>query len=83
MKTENGFAVRIYICQKIDPDGRPGAVIAAKLVHSAVQSIAEKNRPSMILTVRADKSDEPQHPGGADGVSRSERNRHERVPVKA
>jgi hypothetical protein len=66
MTTERRFAPRIYIVQKIDPDGRPSAVIAAKLVQAVVQSIAEKNRPCMILTVRADKSDEPQHPGGAE-----------------
>jgi hypothetical protein len=50
-----GFSVRVYIVQRVAPDGRPDAILAVKLTMAAAQAVAKAKSPCVILSAYADK----------------------------
>lgn len=50
------FDTKVYIVQKYDREGRPGDVIAAKLVFSVAHNIAKTHAPAKVLFGLADKT---------------------------
>ena len=53
------YEVKTYVVQKVDGDGRLGAVIAVKLTWSAAHAIAKRQAPAKVLFAVADKDESP------------------------
>ncbi|QIG66821.1 hypothetical protein EVB27_152 [Rhizobium phage RHph_TM16] len=49
------FETKVYIIQKYDRQGNPGAVIDAKLTLAVAQEIAKNNAPAKVIGIIADK----------------------------
>ena len=57
------FAVKVYVVQKADRQGRlHGDVLAVKLTHAAAHRIARDNAPAKVTCVLADKTGFPNGP---------------------
>jgi hypothetical protein len=52
------FAVKVYVVQKADRQGRlHGDVLAVKLTHAAAHTVAKQNAPAKVTCVLADKTE--------------------------
>lgn len=50
------YTTKVYIVQQCDREGRDGAIIAVKLIHSAARQLARDYAPAKVITAIADKT---------------------------
>jgi len=53
------FEVKSYVVQKVDAEGRHGAVLAVKLTWAAAHAIAKRFAPAKVIFAIADKDETP------------------------
>ncbi|QIG76987.1 hypothetical protein EVC30_159 [Rhizobium phage RHph_Y1_11] len=50
------YETKIYLAQKYDRAGNPGAIVGVKLTFAAAHAIAKANAPAKVLLGLADKT---------------------------
>ena len=53
------FVTKVYVVQKFDRDGNPGAFLAVKLTWAAAHAIAKRFAPAKVIFAIADKDETP------------------------